>query len=141
VGDPAATRDFIAGPHGDMATPNMIRLVASIQGRANPEATMEWASGLPADRRESARSAALEGWLEARPESATAYARALPAGPERTRAIETVSRTLASQSAEQAAKWFRDLPAAEQKIASEIFDHASLSEDKRRQLSKALENL
>ncbi len=34
VGDPAGARDFIASPHGDMASPNMIRLVASIQGRA-----------------------------------------------------------------------------------------------------------
>ena len=141
VGDPAGARDFIAGPHGDMASANMIRLVASIQGRANPEATMEWASALPSDRRESACIAALQGWTEARPEGATAFTRALSAGPERTRAIETVSQSLVYQSAEQAAKWLRDLPPAEQKIAREIYDRTDLAGDKRQQLNKALENL
>ena len=141
VGDPAGARDFIAGPHGGMASANMIRLVASIQGRANPEATMEWASGLPAGRRESARNAALQGWTEARPEGATAFARALPAGPERTRAVETVSQSLAFQSAEQAAKWVRDLPPADRKTAREIFDRANLDDGKRRELEKALESL
>ena len=140
VGDPAGARDFIAGPHGDMASANMIQLVASIQGRANPEATMEWASALPADRRESARNAALQGWTEARPEGAIAFTRALSAGPERTRAIETVSQSLVYLSAEQAAKWLRDLPSAEQKIAREIYDRTNLTEDKRQQLNQALEN-
>ncbi len=91
VGDPAAARDFLAGPHGSMASPNTIRLVTSIQAGTNPEATMEWANTLPADRRETARNAALDGWLQSRPEGATAFTRALPAGPERARAIETVS--------------------------------------------------
>ena len=140
MGDPAGARDFLASPHGGMATPHMIETIVRFQATANPETTMAWAGGLPADRREKARNAALQGWLEARPEGAIAFARALPAGSERTRAIETVSQSLVSQSAERAVKWLRDLPPAEQKIAREIFDRANLADEKRRQLDKALEN-
>ena len=139
IGEPAAARDFLAGSHGDMAPASMIRMVVSIQAQANPEETMQWAGGLPADRREAARNAALEGWLESRPEGATAFTRALPAGPERTRAIETVSETLAYQSAELAAKWYANLSVAEKVAARESFNHANLPDEKRRELNKALE--
>ena len=140
IGDPEAVRDVIAGPHGDMASPNMVRMVASIQAGANPEATMEWANGLPAERRENARIGALEGWLNSRPEGATAFVRTLPTATERTRAIETVSRRLASQSPEHAAKWFSSLPPTEKQIAREAFGRTNLADDKRQQLNKALEN-
>jgi hypothetical protein len=141
MGEPAAAREFIAGPHGDMAPAFTVQGIARIQAMANPDATMQWASALPANRRESARRGVLEGWLDSRPESAIAYTRALPAGPERTAAIETVSQSLARQSPGQAAKWLHDLPPAEQKIVREAFDRANLSDDKRQQLSKALDNL
>ena len=140
VSDPAEARDFIAGPHGDMVPDATVQWTARHQAMANPEETMAWASALPADRRESARRAALEGWVQVRPEGAITFTRALPAGPERTVAIETVSQSLVSQSAEQAVQWLRDLAPAEQKIARAIFDRTNLTEDKRQQLNKALEN-
>ena len=140
VSDPAEARDFIAGPHGDIIPDDTVQWTARMQAMANPEATMAWAGGLPAGRRESARRAALEGWVQVRPEGAITFTRALPAGPERTSAIETVSQSLAARSPEQAVQWLRDLPPAEQKIAREIFDRANLADDKRRLLDKALES-
>ena len=138
MGDPAGARDFLGGPHGDMAPPSMVQLVVKFQAAANPDETMAWAGTLPAGRRESVRNAALEGWMEARPEGATAFVRALPSGAERTRAIETISRTLALRSAEQAVGWLRDLPAADQKLARDTFARTRLPDELRRQLDAAL---
>jgi hypothetical protein len=136
--DPIGVRDFLNGPYGNLASPSMIQQVARNQAARNPEAAMEWASNLPADRAADARNAVLENWLSVRPEGAAAYARKLPAGPERDHAIRTVSQNLIFQSPEQAADWFRTLPAAEQKTAREVFDHTGLSDDQRRQLEQAL---
>ena len=115
VSDPAEARDFIAGPLGDMVQDATVQWTARIQAGANPEATMAWAGALPAGRRESARRAALGAWVQARPEGAITFTRALPSGPERVVAIETMSQSLASQSPEQAVQWLRELPPAEQK--------------------------
>jgi hypothetical protein len=136
--DPEGVRDFIAGPYGHLATSSLLHQLARREAAKNPEATMEWASGLPADRGSDARNAVLENWLGIRPEAATAYARKLPAGPERERAIRTVSQTLVSQSPQQAVEWYRSLPTAEQKIAREMFDRTGLKDDERRQLEQAL---
>ena len=138
IGDPAGVRDFIAGPHGDMASSHIVNTIAWSQGQANPEATLAWANSLPADRRQPAILGAVRAWTESRPEGAMQYARALPAGAERSRAIETVSEYLAYASAERAAQGLRDLPHAEQKIAREIFDRAQLPDDRRKQLDAAL---
>ena len=136
--EPEAVRDFISGPHGDLASQNMINQVARNQTAKNPEAAMDWAGGLGANRTAEARRAVLESWLQIRPEGAADYARKLPAGPERESAIGTVTQTLLWQSPGQAGAWIRSLSAAEQKTAREMIDQRGLPEDKRRQLEEAL---
>jgi hypothetical protein len=136
--DPTAVRDFIAGPYGQLASQSMIDQVARNQAAKNPEAAMQWASALPADRASEARNAVLQNWLNIRPEGASAYARKLPAGPERDRAIRTVSQTLIFQSPQQAAEWYRQLSGSEQKIAREVFDRTSLSKELQAELEKAM---
>ena len=136
--DPDGVRDFLAGPHGKLASPSLIHQVARNQAAKNPEAAMEWATKLPPDRADEARNAVLQNWLMVRPEGAAEYARKLPASPARDRAIETVTQTLMYQSPEQAAEWYRSLGAAEKKKVSAIFDRSGLSDDKRRQLQQAV---
>jgi hypothetical protein len=120
--EPDAVRDFIAGPHGDLASQNMINQVARNQVAKNPEAALAWASGLSADHAPEARRSVLESWLQIRPEAAADYARALPAGSERESAIRTVTQTLAWQAPAQGEAWLRSLPAADQAIAQPILD-------------------
>ena len=138
IGEPAAAREFLAGPYGGLAPANTVHLIASIQAGANPEKTMQWAGGLPADRRENARDGALSGWVQARPEGAAEFVRALPAGAERTRAIETVSQNFAWQSSGQAAQWFSTLSSAEKVTAQKGFERANLPDEKQRELNAAI---
>ena len=139
--DPAGAREFISGPHGDLASHALIQQVARGQAAKNPEAAMQWAAGLPGDRAGEARNAVLENWLSIRPESAADYARKLPAGEEHDRAIGTVSQNLVFQSPQQAAAWYRQLGAADRKAAREIFDHSGINADRRRELDEALKGL
>ena len=136
--DPAGVRDFISGPHGDLASPSMIAQVARNQAAKNPEAAMEWAGGLGANRAENARRAVLDSWLQIRPEGAQEYARKLPVGDERDNAIRSVTQSLLWQSPEQAGAWIRSLSTAEQKNAREFLQTSQLPEDKRRQIEEAL---
>jgi len=131
--DPDAVRDFIAGPHGDLASQTMVNQFARSEAARKPETALQWAGGLSEDRAAGARQAVLESWLQARPEAATDYARGLPAGPERETAIRTVTQTLLGQSPVQAAAWVRSLSAAEQMLALE-----NLTQDRRRQIEAAL---
>ena len=119
--DPQGIRDFITGPHGHLATANMINQVARNQTGKNPEAAMEWAGKLPADRVADARMAVLQGWLQVRPEGAANYARKLSAGPERDNAVRIITQQLIYQAPEQAAAWLRTLTDAEQKSAIDIY--------------------
>ncbi len=136
--DPAGARDFISGPHGDLASQQMINQVARNQVAKNPEAAMEWAGALGEKRAADARRTVLESWLQIRPEGAADYARKLPAGPERESAVRTVTQTMMWQSPDQLGEWVRSLPATEQKSAREVLDQNSLPEDKRRQIDEAL---
>ena len=135
--EPEAVRDFISGPHGDLTSQSIINQVARNQVAKNPEAAMAWASSLGEKRAPESRQAVLESWLQIRPEGAAAYARNLPAGPERESAVRTVTQTLVWQSPEQAGAWIASLSAAEQKTAREALDQARLPEDKRRQIEDA----
>jgi hypothetical protein len=120
--EPDAVRDFIAGPHGDLASQNMINQVARNQVAKNPEVALEWANSLSAERANGARQSVLESWLQIRPEAAADYARGLPAGPDRESAIRTVTQTLAWQAPDQASSWVKSLSAAEQAIVQPILD-------------------
>lgn len=135
--DPQGVRDFISGPHGDLATREMVDRVAHHEAVRNPEAAMEWAGSLGANRAPGARRSVLASWLHTRPEAAAAYARTLPAGPDRASALRTVTTTLAWQSPEQAGAWIRSLSAAEQKAAREALDQDRVPEEKRRQIEAA----
>jgi hypothetical protein len=121
--DPQGARDFITGPHGHLASQQMIQQVARNHAARNPEAAMEWASKLPADRVTDARAAVLESWMQIRPEAAASFTRGLPAGAERDRAVQTITQHFAWQAPEQAGVWLRTLPEAEQKSAMENLTH------------------
>jgi hypothetical protein len=136
--DPEGVRDFIAGSHGDLASDSMVHQVARNQAARNPEAAMRWAASLPAERAADARNAVFESWVSVRPEGAGDYARKLPAGAERDQAIRTVSQTLIFQAPQQAVEWYRSLPAADQKLVREIFDHSTIGDAQRQKLNDAL---
>ncbi len=134
--DPQGARDFLTGPHGDLASQSMIYQVARNQASKNPEAAMEWTKKLPADRVADARNAVLENWMQVRPEGAANFARKLPEGEERSRAIRTVTQHYMWQtSPDQAANWLRTLPEAEQKSALDGF---GMPEDRRRKIEEAI---
>jgi hypothetical protein len=136
--EPEAVRDFIAGPHGMLASQNMINQVARNQVAKNPEAAMEWAGQLGPERTLEARNSVLESWLQIRPEAASEYARKLPAGPERESAIRTVTQTLIWQAPDQTATWFHSLPTSDQTLVRQILDQNGIPADKRRQIDEAL---
>jgi hypothetical protein len=120
--EPDAVRDFIAGPHGALASQNMINQVARNQVAKNPEAALAWASALAPEHATEARRSVLESWLQVRPEGAADYVRGLPAGTERDTAIRAVTQTLVWQSPTQTDAWLQSLPASDQKIVQEILD-------------------
>jgi hypothetical protein len=130
--EPDAVRDFVAGPHGNLASPSMISQVARAEAAKNPESAMEWAALLPADRRNSARSAVLEQWVRVRPEGAMSYVRALPAGAEREQGIQSVAQNLMYQAPAQVAGWMKSLPAADQRTIREMATRWNLPEEQRR---------
>ena len=99
---------------------------------------MQWAASLPAQRAADARNAVFESWVSVRPDGAADYARKLPAGTDRDRAIRTVSQTLIFQAPQQAVEWYRSLPTADQKLVREIFDHSSIGDAQRQKLNDAL---
>ena len=119
--DPAGARDFIAGPRGDLASNSLIQQVARSQAGKNPEAAMEWAGKLSADRVAAARESVLQSWIAIRPEAAADYARNLPAGEERALAIRTIAMNIGWQSPERAGAFLKTLPDAEQKAVIESF--------------------
>jgi hypothetical protein len=138
--DPNSVRDFISGPYGHIASMSLIHQVARNQTSKNPEAAMEWAAGLPADRAETARRAVLDSWLQIRPEGAAAYALKMPAGKERTAAINSISQNFAfeSSSLESGLEWFKKLPAPDREIARETIKHIQMTPERKRQLDEAL---
>jgi hypothetical protein len=136
--DPEGVRDFISGPHGGLASQNMINQVARNQVAKNPEAAMEWASGLSEARSSEARRSVLESWLQIRPEGATAYVSKLPSGPERENAVRTVSQNLMWQAPEQLGTWFRSLPAADQAVVRQSLDQNRLPADRQKLIEQAL---
>jgi hypothetical protein len=110
----------------------MISQVARAEAAKNPESAMEWAALLPADRRNSARSAVLEQWVRVRPEGAMSYVRALPAGAEREQGIQSVAQNLMYQAPAQVAGWMKSLPAADQRTIREMATRWNLPEEQRR---------
>jgi len=138
--DPEGVRDFISGPQGHLAPSMLVYQVARNQAAKNPEAAMDWAAGLPADRAASARQAVLHYWQQIRPEAASAYVLKLPAGKERDAAIVFVSESFTSHtgSFDQALEWFRKLPAADQPAARETMLRP-LEPARRKQLEAALQ--
>ncbi len=135
--EPEAVRDFISGPHGDLASQQMINQAARNQVAKNPAAAMAWAGSLGEKRAPESRRAVLESWLQIRPEGAADYARKLPAGPERESAVRTVTQTFGWQAPEQAGAWLASLSAADQKTAREALDQSRLPDDRRRQIEEA----
>jgi hypothetical protein len=81
----------------------------------------------------------LEGWLSANPEEAADYARKLPLGAERQLAVRTISQRLVHGSLERAAKWYRSLPAQDQKTAREQMVKLHLSAEEQQQLTRVIE--
>jgi hypothetical protein len=138
--DPTGVRDFIAGPHGHLATQSLIHQVARNQASKNPEAAMEWASGLAPEKVADARRAVLDNWLQIRPEGAAAYVLKLPAGKERTSAIMSISQNMLfnATGADQAAEWFRKLPAADHETAIEAIKSVSINPERKEKMVEAL---
>lgn len=138
--DPSSVRDFISGPHGHLASDSMIHQVARNQTSKNPEAAMEWAAGLPAERAEGARRAVFENWLQVRPEGAAAYALKMPAGNGRDAAILSISQnfTFESSPLEPALDWFRKLPASDRETARQAMKHIQTTPERKRKLEEAL---
>ena len=136
--EPDAVRAFVNGPHGHLASDSIIQQVARAEARKNPEAALEWAKSLGTERAADARFAVFEGWLSSRPEAAGDYVRKMPAGEERTRAIRMVAGNLIWQSTQQAAAWYHSLSSADQEMARQIYDGATLTPDKRKELNEAL---
>ncbi len=117
--DPQGVRDFITGPHGDLASSDIVNQSTRNLAVKNPEAALEWVAKLPADSKADARAAAVEAWMRFRPEAAADYARKLPAGPERDSVLVTVTRTFAWTAPEQAAAWLQTLPEGERNTVLE----------------------
>jgi hypothetical protein len=136
--NPTEVKDFISGPHGKLASENMIRQVASNQTARNPNEAMKWANTLPEDRRSSAKNSVLSSWISVRPEGAVEYARNLPSGAERDQAIATVTGSIIYQSPKQAGEWYRSLPAADQKKARAIVDGSGMPASRKEALLKEL---
>jgi hypothetical protein len=136
--DPAGVRDFINGPHGNLASTSMIQQVASNQAARNPEEAMKWAAGLPEGRRDGAKSAVLQSWLSIRPEGAAEYARKLPSGAERDQAIDSVTQNLMYQSAKQLGDWYRSLPSTDQVKARAMIDRSGFHRLKKEEVMKAI---
>jgi hypothetical protein len=136
--EPESVRDFIAGPHGSMASQNMINQVARNQAAKDPEAAMEWAGKLPGERADEARRSVLESWLQIRPDGAADYARQLPAGPGRDAAIRTVSQSLMWQAPDRLGPWLRSLPSADQTTVRQILERQKFTPDKQRVIDEAL---
>ena len=132
--EPDAVRDFVSGPHGEIASSSLIHQVARNQAAKNPEAAMEWASKLPAKRASTARQAVLDQWLTVRPEGAMAFVMRLPAGLERERAVQSITQTLLHQAPARAGEWLKRLPAAEQQMIRETVAQMPLSAEQRRGL-------
>jgi hypothetical protein len=137
--EPEAARDFLTGPHGKLASESMVRQVSGSLTSKNPETAMEWAKSLPEKHSAAAQSAVLESWLHIRPDAAADYARKLPAGADRDRAIRDVSRNFAQQSTQRAVDWYRSLTGEAKEQARAAFESASLSREQREALNQAVE--
>jgi hypothetical protein len=138
--DPDGVRSFLSGPHGKIASQNMINQVARNQVSKNPEAALKWVDTLPAERASEARRSVLESWLQIRPEGAADYVRGLPSGPERDTAIRTVSQNLIWQAPDQLGKWFKSLPGDDQNAVREVLNQTKYAPDKQRQIDEILKS-
>lgn len=134
--DPAGARSFLTGPHADLASNDTVAKIARNEAAKNPEAAMEWAAKLPAERADAFRSAVLNSWLGARPEAAANYVRNLAAGAEREQAINIVTRNLGWQSPDQAAAWILSLADAGQTTAMKVIEH--MAPEQRRKVEDAM---
>ena len=135
--DPQGVRDFITGPHGHLATNEIIRRVAGTPASKNPEVAMEWAGKLAPERVADARAAVLQGWLQIRPDGAMNYARNLPPGQERDNAVNAVTSQLIYQRPEQAAAWLRSIPDHEKKTLMDRYV-AAIPQEMRTKLDAAM---
>lgn len=135
--DPQGVRDFITGPHGNLATNEIIRRGAGSQASKNPEVAMKWAGKLAPERVADPRAAVLQGWLQIRPEGAMNYARNLPAGQERDNAVNAVASQLIYQAPEQAAAWLRSNPDEEKKTLMDRYV-AAMPREMRAKLEAAI---
>jgi hypothetical protein len=138
--DPSSARDFLSGPYGHLASQSLVQQVARNQAAKNPEAAMEWAAGLPADRVADARQAVLDNWLQIRPEGAAAYVLKLPAGKEREVAVNSISQNFmfASTGLDQALDWFRKLPEADRETARQTMKSVQMEPEWKRKVEEAL---
>jgi hypothetical protein len=138
--DPNGVRDFISGPYGHLASQSLIYQVARNQAAKNPEAAMEWASGLPSDKVADARRAVLDNWLQIRPEGASAYVLKMPAGKDREAAILSISQNFlfAPTGLDQAVDWFRKLPASDHEMALQAIQLTQIDPERKRKVVEAL---
>jgi hypothetical protein len=133
--DPDGVRDFIAGPHGELASSHMVNQLARNEAMKNPGAALEWVTKLPADRQADARASVVESWMRFRPEAAADYARNLPPGPERESTLVSVTQQFTWNAPPQAAAWLLTLPEGERKS---ILENARFSPEQRRELEAAM---
>ena len=87
--------------------------VAERWAESDPQATIEWATSLPADAQVGAFREALDEWTERDAMAASEYLAGMPASPVRDSAIQGFSTELVRDDPESAATWAATIGDAE----------------------------
>lgn len=114
---PEETVAFLNGPQGASASQQLFDFAAQHLAKKNPDSAMQWAAGLPADRRSATQQSVLGEWVSSRPDAALAWVRQLPAGEGRMQSITVTTAGLAWHSVDATRTWIQSLPAADRPAA------------------------
>jgi hypothetical protein len=136
---PEATIEFLKSPQGSAAPQALFDLAANHLARRNPESAMAWAAGLAPEVRDGAQRAALDEWINSRPEAAMDWVRRMPEGEDRASTIASVTTSLSYNSHETARRWLESLPPVDRPAAlNGLRNNAALSDADRTALESAL---
>ncbi len=127
------------GPHAALVPTGFLTQIASDQARRDPEAAMKWADQLPADRLPLIRERVFDEWMQARPEAATEWALARPAGDPHRVLISTAARHFMWDAAPEAAQtFFARLRPADIVLVRELMQTSPLPAERRELMQRVL---
>ena len=136
--DPQAFISVIEGDHPHLIGGRVLSEAVSEQVRRSPLGAIDWARNLPEDRAARVGRMVVNSWIDVQPAAASDWSIGLPAGEQRTDAIDQIARSFSHRAPDQLRPWYERLNPDERTRVREIVTGFSTSDERRAAFAEAV---